>query len=269
MRREGEESAEVVHRGRWSDGWRVRLAGGEVLFRKVYRYAGADQVEGEYRATEAAWAAGVPVPRPLRVGRCQGSGAWFSDFAFLALEKIEPGRDGLLAPRVAGLARQLAAVSPRPAFAAAWLAYRDDLRSGLRQCIAALPPHLAPRRGLIERADGRLEAPPSAFAHGDLGPHNLGLVQDRLVCFDFQWACLGPPGWDLGYCLACLAPESPLFRGLLPLAGAGCAWHALTAAAVRVGRRHARGQPWDNKVAILEWWLGHEDLLEAEDDGSP
>jgi aminoglycoside phosphotransferase (APT) family kinase protein len=246
----------------------VRLASGEAVFRKVYRYGSGDRVAHEYRATEAAWAAGVPAPQPLRYGRCPVSGAWFADFAFLPLEKVDPGGSGALAPRVADLARQLAAVPPHTAFADAWLAYREDLCSGLRHCLSALPPHLSPRRALIERADARLEAAPAAFVHGDFGPHNLGLAQERLMCVDFQWACAGPPGWDLGYCLACLAPESPLFRGLLPLADPLCAWPALTAAAVRVGRRHARGQPWDGKVAILEWWLRQDDLLEAGGDGS-
>lgn len=40
---------------------------------------------------------------------------------------------------------------------------------------------------------------PSVFIHGDCSVYNMGLVNDRLIIFDFQHGSYGPAGWDKAY----------------------------------------------------------------------
>lgn len=78
---------------------------------------------------------------------------------------------------------------------------------------------------------------PSGFIHGDFSVFNMGLIDEKLIIFDFQHGAYGPSGWDKAYFASTMKKKLLWSIPLTPLE----TQMAELIAAVRLGRAIKKG----------------------------
>jgi aminoglycoside phosphotransferase (APT) family kinase protein len=172
----------------------VRRAGGGVIHRDTL------SLEQEFAVLEAAFEAGVNVPRPrLYLGLLGGREAF-------AMERVEGetiGRRIVRAPPptlAAELADELAKIHAIPPQRVAFLRATEPLERLRAELDAIDEPHPAIEYGLAWLAERRPEPLPVVVAHGDFRIGNVAVGADGLVALlDWEFAHLADPREDLAW----------------------------------------------------------------------
>jgi Ser/Thr protein kinase RdoA (MazF antagonist) len=206
-----------VARGVMGRVWSLETDRGRWAVKVLFDWADAAGAETDVALQEAASAAGVALPRPVRSpagaivetvgGRRWRAHAWV-DLAPPPAPPVGPAlasQVGALLARLHGLAMPApAAISPwftRQPPAARWsglLAGATEARAPWARALREAMPAI----GELSRVAARPPAEPPILCHCDLIPENVRPGLGGLVVIDWEHAGALPPDWELGYVLA-------------------------------------------------------------------
>ena len=221
------------------------------VFRKYYKYAGADVALTELRNARTAFQGGVPCPEPLDVGYSELRKMHYCAFRFHKLEKIDPRR--LTWSEWQSLVMIYQRISSvrcnRPLGGGGWAKYV----SGLETTLPYVPERV--RSALAKELDGLRRVPNDHFTHGDFSFVNIARDGEtgEMMVFDFQDSCMGVRDWDWAYFLASvpvdLAKEWKHDRRVREL--------MRIVSAVKLARARRKNAEVEFRTEIFDhWWRG-------------
>lgn len=194
--------------------FKVTAADGDWAVKRLYHEPDLEQLEVEVGLKNAARAAGIVSPLPVRTGNgnlvaTAGERHWLASvWVDVSRDRellVEPGRLAQVGEIVATLHNLRL---PAPTDVTPWLTTPptdwEQLRSLARASAApwaATFEELYPE--LVRLAEFSASAAPGAvvLSHCDLGPANFGAADDNLVVFDWERAGATLPAQELGYVL--------------------------------------------------------------------
>jgi Ser/Thr protein kinase RdoA (MazF antagonist) len=224
-----------VARGAMGRVWSLRTDRGRWAVKALFDWADAAGAETDVALQEAAAAAGVALPRPVRslagavvetvAGRRWRVHAW-AELAPPPALPVDPALAGQVGALLAGLHR-LALPAPAPISpwftrqppAARWselLAAATDAGGAWAPALREAMPGIAE----LSRVAALPPAEPAILCHCDLIPENVRPGPGGLVVIDWEHAGALPPGWELGYVVAAWCARQRDAAGARALVGA-------------------------------------------------
>lgn len=247
LRAIGARRATLLPGGASKEAWAVEADGQELLVRRAgggVIHRATLSLEHEFRVLEAAYEAGVKVPRPV---------AYYPDLGgreAFAMERVHGETIGRRIVRdpppglALELAEELAKVHAIPPERLPFLEAVDPLERFQEELDGVGEPHPAIEYGLAWLRERRPAPLPAVVSHGDFRIGNVVVAEGRLVALlDWEFAHLGDPREDLAW---------PLVRAWRfgaderRLGGIGEVEPYLTRYAARTGR--------EVSGADLYWW---------------
>jgi aminoglycoside phosphotransferase (APT) family kinase protein len=200
------ESMRLLAGGASKEAWAVDAGGEKLLVRRAAGgviHGDTLSLEHEFAVLEAAFEAGVKVPRPVAYL------GFLDDREAFAMERVEGetiGRRIVKSPPTglpAQLAEELAKIHSIPAERLPFLEAPDPLERLDKELQPVGEPHPAIEYGLLWLRERRPEPLPEVVSHGDFRIGNVAVSEQGLVSvLDWEFAHLADPREDLAWPLS-------------------------------------------------------------------